>query len=379
MNTTNVETVIILGAGASVGSGYTRGGHRLPGDRGFFGNTLVQEYLHSGQFPAIKEVLGSFEPRYGRSLDSIGLEEAWTLLDFADRLLLRDSKQFLNESDEWLKAIRRPDSQTDDEHCECRRCRTDHTIPPAEVRLLLVAGWDLRRLLTRVYDRLSPPARNLYHALLETNGIPRDDHTAVMSLNYDTVLEHGVSDAGIPWHYRPVRSTKQRDPHGIHVLKPHGSLNWSFRGNEPPVEIDTGCHLSPIACRSEATDKFEEAMIIPPTALKQAITVPETQDPELTRLFVEIWREALEALSNAKRIFVIGYSFPQTDLHLRTMFHLAAHKRQRQYDEVICCTLADGQQGGVFGEVVRLLPSRSFRLCDKGFEAFVSAPGGSAS
>ena len=375
MNTTGVETdktVIILGAGASVGSGYTRNGHRLPGDRGFFGNMLGQEYLNSGQFPAIKEVLGSFEPRYGRSLDSIGLEEAWTLLDFADRLLLQDPKQFLNESDEWLKAIRRPESRTDDEHCECGRFRAEHTIPPREVPLLLV-------LLTRVYDALSPPARNLYDALLETNDIPRDDHTAVMSLNYDTVLEHGLRDAGIPWYYPHVRTTKQRDPHGMRVLKPHGSLNWSFRGNEPPVEIGTDYRLSPIACRSEATNKFEEAMIIPPTELKQAITLSETQAPELTRLFVEIWRDSMEALSNAKRIFVIGYSFPQTDLHLRTMFHLAAHKRRRQYDEVICCTLADGQQGGVFGEVARLLPSRSFRLCDKGFEAFVSAPGGSGS
>jgi len=71
MNTTGVETVIILGTGASVGSGYTRGGHRLPGDRGFFGSTLAQEYLNSGQFPAITQVLGSFKPRYGRSLDSI--------------------------------------------------------------------------------------------------------------------------------------------------------------------------------------------------------------------------------------------------------------------------------------------------------------------
>ncbi len=37
MSDSNAHTVVMVGTGATIGSGYTRCGGKLPGDRGFFG------------------------------------------------------------------------------------------------------------------------------------------------------------------------------------------------------------------------------------------------------------------------------------------------------------------------------------------------------
>jgi len=123
-------------------------------------------------------------------------------------------------------------------------------------------------------------------------------------------------------------------------------------------------------------------MIIPPTQLKQAINMSKTQLPETTALLSSIWRSMTDALVDASRVFVIGYSFPSTDHHLRTLFHQVRHTRDRQqtkeYDEVYCCTLANGgQEGLVFENANRFFPAKSFHPHDRGFEDFVrKAPSG---
>lgn len=369
-------TVVILGTGATCGSGYTRNGNRLPGDRGFFGNPGVG-VLMGHRHAALDMMLNSFRRLYGaEDLESVGLEEVWTFLEFAGNGLFRDAVDLTEERALWLQAIRKDETRTEDEHCQPRKWREDRTQPSAaEMNLLLVAGWDLRRLLSRVYGQLSPPENdNRYEALLRKYEITKDATTTFISLNYDTVLEDALHRASISWHYRYVSTESKREPAGVRILKPHGSLNWRFRGNEPRVQISTDYSLEPVACRSYEINQFEEALIVPPTQIKQTITVAETQVPEITGLFTSIWQDMMETLATASRVFVIGYSFPPTDLHLRTLLHLALRKREfRPFDEVVCCTKADGQEGAVFSNAARFLPARSFRLRDQGFQALVGS------
>lgn len=361
-----------------MGSGYTRCGEKLPGDRGFFGNGAVRSLLQTGKYPALDYMLEPFRQLSGENLESVGLEEVWTFLDFAGKELFRGSLDLKGDCERWLDAIRKQETQLDDEHCLCQNYRTDKTIPtPADIDLLLVAGWDLRRLLSRVFDELTPPEINPYEALLTKYRIPKDDITTIVSLNYDTVLENALHQSGTQWHYRHVPTTVPREPRSIRILKPHGSLNWRFRGNEPPVEIDTDYRLAPVACRCERENRFEEAMIIPPTQIKQAITVAETQKPETVKLFSTIWQDIVTALTSASRVFVIGYSFPPTDLHLRTCFLLANRQGKfKPYDEVYCCTKADGQEGLVFANANRFFPATNLHAHDRGFEDFVSQKSG---
>jgi hypothetical protein len=69
-----------------MGSRFTAGGRKLPGDRGFFGAPQVVALLKTGGFPALACVLRSFQRSFFLPCPPpLGLEEAWTLLEFAGK------------------------------------------------------------------------------------------------------------------------------------------------------------------------------------------------------------------------------------------------------------------------------------------------------
>jgi hypothetical protein len=376
MTETSTNTVDIFGTGATIGSGYTRCGEKLPGDQGFFGNRVVQALLKEGKYPALNIMLDTFRKMYGDNLATVGLEEVWTFLEFSDKDIYKPLTNLAEECDKWLVEIRKPEFRVDDEDWQCEFHRQDRTFPPSHViDMPLLAGWDLRRLLCQVYGEIAAPSESNFYKLLMTEyGIPENGTTTFISLNYDMILEKALACAGLPWHYQHVQTREPRDETGIRILKPHGSFNWLFKGNEPPVSISTDYRLDPVTHRSFEANRFEEAMIIPPTQLKQAINMSDTQLPVTTALFSNIWRSMADALVEASRVFIIGYSFPSTDHHLRTLFYQVNHNRRyAEYDEVFCCTMANrGREGSVFANASRFFPAKCFHPHDRGFEDFVS-------
>ena len=60
MSDSNAHTVVIAGTGATIGSGYTRCGGKLPGYRGFFSNRVVRELLGGGGYSTLGLMLTSF-------------------------------------------------------------------------------------------------------------------------------------------------------------------------------------------------------------------------------------------------------------------------------------------------------------------------------
>jgi SIR2-like domain len=385
MNTTNDNTVVILGAGATKGSGYTLCGQRLPGDRCFFAKELVQERLP--RYPALDAILSFFRKVHGDALVGVGLEEVWTFLDFSSRHLYRPLVDLAKERNAWSEAIRKPASARDDGHYWTRFYRGNRMIPvPKEINLYLLAGWDLRRLVSEIYGAVNAPAGlNLYDSLLENRNIPPDGTTTFISLNYDLVLEDALTNAHVPWYYAHVSTTVGRNQRGIQVIKPHGSLNWLFKGNVPFVSITTDYGIGPVTHRSVVENRFKEALIIPPTHLKQPLNNPETQAPETGELLEKLWKSMADALITASRVFIIGYSFPSTDHHLRTLFYQVNHNRAEtklKYREVRCCTkvTADTRADEVdklFKTAERFFPpdtSDHFYSCKEGFKDFVMSP-----
>jgi hypothetical protein len=270
-----MNAVVILGAGATIGSGYRLCGNEPPGDRDFFVNRSVQERLST--YPALNAMLSFFRTVHRDNLKCVGLEEVWTFLDFSSRPLYRPLTDLAEERNTWIQAIRKPDTQSDDEHCWTRFYRKDRTTPaPNEIDLHLLAGWDLRRLVSEIYGAVHAPADlNVYKLLLQK--IPPEGTITFISLNYDLVLEDALTKARAPWYYAHVPTTVARDLEGVQVIKPHGSLNWLFKGNVPYVSISTDYRIGPVTHRSVAKNRFREALIIPPTHLKQPLHNPETQ------------------------------------------------------------------------------------------------------
>lgn len=380
MNTEpDANTVVILGTGATIGSGYTKSNCRLPGDRGFFGHAGVQELLGSRTFPVLHSILKSFRLAYRLPhAPPLGLEEVWTFLEFAGMEIFRNEIDLSKEEQEIRQHILAPESGSGDEHCQITKARADRTLPNGrQLDMLLLAGWDIRRILTRIYGELEPPEdgdpyATLIGKLLLTEGSAR----TFISLNYDTVLEHALRRANITWHYPHVPTHVERRSKGVPILKPHGSLNWRFRGNAPPVEITADYSLEPVRCQSHSDNNFIQAMIVAPTQVKGEIMSPGTQAGATNHLFSVIWADSVQALAAASKVIVIGYSFPSTDHHLQTLCHLALRKREfQEYSEVYCCTLADSQggEGTVFSGVQRQFPATNHHLFANGFEEFVSA------
>jgi hypothetical protein len=88
---------------------------------------------------------------------------------------------------------------------------------------------------------------------------------------------------------------------GIHVslLKIHGSLNWAFPGKR-------GARMTIFDDYQRVAEKGLTPVILPPTWQK-----------DRTNQLVNVWSGAVDALSTATRVVVIGFSLPPTDNHFK--------------------------------------------------------------
>ena len=192
---TEPTKVVILGAGATIGSGYKRCVRELPGDRGFFGHNEVHELLRSGRFPSLESILRSL--RLGQAMETppaLGLEEVWTFLDFMHKDIFRDSVDLSTERENVWNQIRRPESSSADDHCQVKAARAEQTLAGSRFDLLMLAGWDIRRILTRVYRDIAPPTGlDPYKVLFESLKLKKPKPATFISLNYDTVLEQALT------------------------------------------------------------------------------------------------------------------------------------------------------------------------------------------
>ena len=177
-----------------------------------------------------------------------------------------------------------------------------------------------------------------------------ENHTTVITLNYDTLIERVAGGIEIPepdgvmreltaWDLYPRylvdAATRGASTWGdapamtFKLLKLHGSTNWYYSGQadfygenilyartsalvaSPAAEAMEERHLAAVA------DK--EALIIPPVTEKGTYFKNETVG--------RLWWEAANALRAAPRVVVIGYSLPQSDLGMRAFLGTVVRKR----------------------------------------------------
>ena len=144
-----------------------------------------------------------------------------------------------------------------------------------------------------------------------------DSKTAIVTFNYDCLVEHALSRLEVPFQYgfrpqRPGRTSGQpfllKHSEGVPLLKLHGSVNWMRAGG-----------------RSGALEIADDY-----AAVLAAAGVPEIVPPTWRKLFgrelVDVWKVALDEFKSATRIVVLGFSIPETDLHFKYL--LAAGLRE---------------------------------------------------
>ena len=164
----------------------------------------------------------------------------------------------------------------------------------------------------------------LVAALWNPNKRKGDDSIdSVITFNYDLVLEREMSALGVrPNYHCGTSAYLYKDAfagstRAVSLLKLHGSVNWAtctkcknlwFLGPEATQVAALGDYACP-NCR-----QFSLSMLI----------VPPTWNKGIEEGFIRsVWSKALEELMAAGRLFIVGYSFPETDQFFKYMLGLA--------------------------------------------------------
>ena len=163
-----------------------------------------------------------------------------------------------------------------------------------------------------------------------------EDKCHILTTNYDTVVERmlfeGFEDhasgktlrADYPDLYPiPIAHARSRQELGgvfaresvetCTLYKLHGSTTWYASGSEAPFAPIYGLHYSQLS--DPASHKFvmdKQRFIIPPVYDKSTLLSHES--------IRSLWHQANQlALGPADRLYVIGYSLPETDFAMRSL------------------------------------------------------------
>ena len=172
-------------------------------------------------------------------------------------------------------------------------------------------------------------------------------------------IEKALQRIGRAFGYA-IKNIKWDGPHTLEgsplsVIKLHGSINW-YQSDQNTISV--------------ADDPWK---LISDPSLYPLLTPPTWNKSSFLNILPQLWQSAVNAISRATRIIVIGYSMPQTDPYFK---YLLAAGLKDNYDlqkfSVINPTSLD-RTYGVFLDSTYF----SFRRMNgksKFFEGFLSDP-----
>jgi hypothetical protein len=164
-----------------------------------------------------------------------------------------------------------------------------------------------------------------------------------LSLNYDILLDNALADLydqGVDLDYGIEFRNFGRDwerprlERAVLLLKLHGSLNWLFC----PV-----CDLIKITPREKGVMKIFTEFEVCETdgAQQRPFIVPPTWQKAYDNPYLgTIWLKAEGALMRANRVYFIGYSLPESDIHIRYLLKRSLYRKR----EKILITVVDKER-----------------------------------
>ena len=190
---------------------------------------------------------------------------------------------------------------------------------------------------------------NSYGKFLESIG---SKSSCIITTNWDIelessrqyLLENGCIEYENVQAYHVI-SNKMETNYSIYkpyqILKLHGSLNWGFCNKCGKIYYFNKIYDSQEKCNNEECKKnniFLEEIIVPPK-LTKLIKPEQERESNLHKSvyfqLVRIWKKTYEYLKSCEKIFFIGYSFPQTDVQIKTLFSNALRDNSNLNEVVI--------------------------------------------
>jgi len=208
--------------------------------------------------------------------------------------------------------------------------------------------------------QLRPQTIPAYHEQFVENMLSRGNSmllgSSFISLNYDILLDDALLDLypnfDVDYGANFTNFRTPRPKRKIKLLKLHGSLNWMFcpvcRSMKLSLEGKIADNVIAERISCERDGAAQRPLIIAPTWLKVY------DNPHLTG----IWLEAENTLRNTDEVFLVGYSLPDSDIHVRYLLKKSLY-RKKTAPRIVIVTSEEGGEGSdlhvrykrFFGEV----------------------------
>jgi SIR2-like domain len=229
-----------------------------------------------------------------------------------------------------------------------------HAVSPAPISVNVTSNtsvppsWKKTKEGDETKHRFTAELYDLYAGFL--SGQLCDDeqymHNTVITFNYDTQLEGSLLNIGVPIDYGFGKSNvaydeswnkAQGNNEKLTVLKIHGSVNWFQNDRELG---DLTVYRSYNDGYSKDANPYYRVIIVPPTWRK-----------DFSGPLSDVWRSAIQALRSATRIIFLGFSFPDTDSHIKYL--LAAGLQENISLRNIYCANPDVRVKKSFFRIVK--------------------------
>jgi hypothetical protein len=163
--------------------------------------------------------------------------------------------------------------------------------------------------------KLRGPYRNFASWFHEHNGDGQPN--AIVSLNWDLVVEAALQHSRVPWEYNSSTCC-------VPVLKPHGSINWSHpAGRGLIAQSPEWERIEPASpYRYIRHNPFFDPFGVGANQGLRQVIFPG--DPEDEDGIARIWEEVAAAIHEREAVVFVGYSLPKYDPEARELFRRAA-------------------------------------------------------
>lgn len=254
---------------------------------------------------------------------------------------------------EGLKQVD-PDSQLGFEELliALRRACADAALDDPRHTTLRVLRIGCARLLWQrqnAIQRAAPSYENFAKRFFKPTG---ERNNAVVSFNWDLLMEKSLQDAGVPWRYTTSSGV-------VSVLKPHGSINWSsYLESGGRCDYEGWDVIAPRSTLSlDVSQPFVDSDVDEINSELRYMLFPG--DPELPEQEANlrlIWSEIETVLEQSEALVFIGYSLPEYDSYANEMLRRFASGR---HIEIYNPSVEHLEHFRIqFGDHVQLFPQR---------------------
>lgn len=177
-----------------------------------------------------------------------------------------------------------------------------------------------------------PPYKDFISLLTKLQREARPSHQIVLlTFNYDICLDFALYQEGLSIHYGLDGTAG--DGASMPLLKLHGSLNWTENSSTKsivPWQLDDYFRMHSVSPFSNLSNVcIPIGSHLPNFKPKDValtgtpvVVAPTFNKGDSHRALSKVWKVAAEELGKAENIFIIGYSFPETDKFFEYLYGL---------------------------------------------------------